>query len=339
MRLLDRVAHCHEPLVLYCQDSKLFEVAGASRFAHQVAACPLRFVLGDDLARASADLAFAGGACLVGCLDLLRMPAPLLWIEWNDEVHKRVIHETQAVVKYCAAATGRKAGMLLQATANGLGAIARTFWLDADLAECAEPTVSPLETHFDLRGEFADKGTQDIFSGGFIDATDGGNPATASLLGHVKFRFDQSWAGYYRGAAADAEFKRRLIIDSIESVAWDAPFLLAFLLLLSARGATRRLPVCRAAINRKRMASGRRLLLDHVEVNACLEAVATPEATGDFSGRQSPRLHHVRGHLVRRDQRVFWRVPHLRGNAIRGAVRSRTVCLSFSRKSDREARV
>jgi hypothetical protein len=114
--------------------------------------------------------------------------------------------------------------------------------------------------------------------------------------------------------------------------------LLAFLLLLSARDATRRLPVSRASINRKRLANGRRPLLDHVEVNACLQAVAA-DATGEFSGRQSPRLHHVRGHLVRRDQRVFWRVPHLRGNAMRGAVLSRTVCLSFTRKSDLEARV
>jgi hypothetical protein len=339
MRLLDRVAHCHEPLVLPSEDSKPFEVAGASRFAHQVAACPLRFVIGDDLTQASADLAFADGARLAGCLDLLRMPAPQLWIEWNDEVHKRVVHETQSDAGFDAAAAGRKVGMLLQASANGLSAVARTFWADADAGENADPTVSPLQTHIDLRGDFSDAEKQDIFSGGFLDATHGGNPATASLLHHVKFRFDDYWANYYRSAASNENFKRHLIIESINSVAWDAPFLLAFLLLLSARDATRRLPVYRAAINRKRLANGRRPLLDHVEVNACLETVAAPEATGEFSGRQSPRLHHVRGHLVRRDQRIFWRVPHLRGNALRGAVRSRTVCLTFARKSDREARV
>jgi hypothetical protein len=38
----------------------------------------------------------------------------------------------------------------------------------------------------------------------------------------------------------------------------------------------------------------------------------------------------VRGHLVRREDRVFWRVPHLRGSAARGMVRSRTVCLSIA---------
>jgi hypothetical protein len=196
-----------------------------------------------------------------------------------------------------------------------------------------------LETHFDLRGEFADAKDQDILSGGFVDATHGSNAATASLLDHVRFRFEESWAGYYREAAADADFKRRLINDSINSIAWDAPFVLAFLLLLSAKDATRLAPVSRAAINRKRLANGRAPLLDHVEVNASLDAVSTAESTGDGSGRQSPRLHHVRGHLVRRENRVFWRVPHLRGSSFRGAVRSRTVCLSFARKNDHEARV
>ncbi|HEX3396951.1 MAG TPA: hypothetical protein VHS76_09630 [Steroidobacteraceae bacterium] len=341
MRLLDHVARCCAPLVLPSRGSLAqFEVAGPSRFAAQIAACPLRFVLGDDLTRASAELAFADGARLVGCLDLLRMPAPHLWIEWNDEAHKRVIHETHSTAEFDSAAAGRKVGILLRASANGLRALGRTFWADAAGESNAEVTLSPLETHFDLRGEFTDaKDAQDILSGSFLDATHGGNAATASLLDHVRFRFEESWAAYYRDAAADADFKRRLINDSIDSIAWDAPFVLAFLLLLSAKDATRLLPVSRAAINRKRLANGRSPLLDHVEVNASLDAVSTAESSGDGSGRQSPRLHHVRGHLVRRENRVFWRVPHLRGSERRGAVRSRTVCLSFSRMTDHEARV
>ncbi len=135
------------------------------------------------------------------------------------------------------------------------------------------------------------------------------------------------------------DFKRRLIEDSIDSIAWDAPFVLAFLLLLSAKDATRLVPVSRTAINRKRLASGRAPLLDHIEVNASLDDVSTSESAGEGSGRQSPRLHHVRGHLVRRENRVFWRVPHLRGSGSRGAVRSRTVCLAFTRGKDREARL
>jgi hypothetical protein len=341
MRLLDRIARCRVPLALPSpRHARTLEVAGPSRFAAQMAACPLRYVLGDDLTRASAELAFADGARLAGCLDLLRMPAPHMWIEWNDEVHKRVIHETRSVADFDAAAMGRRVGILLQASVNGLTAVGRTFWSDAGGDECAEVTLSPLETHIDLRGVFADAAhAHDVLAGGFLDVTHGGNSATASLLEHVKFRFDESWADYYREAACDPDFKRRLIIDSIDSIAWDAPFLIAFLLLLSAKDATRLMPVSRAAINRKRLANGRAPLLDHVEVNASLDAVATAESTGDPSGRQSPRLHHVRGHLVRREQRVFWRVPHLRGSAALGTVRSRTVCLTFARKADHEQRV
>jgi hypothetical protein len=343
MRLLDSIAHSHAPLLLPSgrDPSARFEVSGPSRYAAQLASCPLRYVLGDDLTQASAELAFADGARLVGCLDLLRMPAAHLWIEWNDEVHKRVIHATQSSPEYDLASAGRKVGIMLRASPNGLTALGRTFWADSAAGdECGAVTLSPLETHFDLRGEFADgKAGEDALSGGFVDATHGGNPATASLLDHVRFRFDESWASYYREAAGDPEFKRRLIRESIDSIAWDAPFVLAFLLLLSAKDATRAMPVSRAAINRKRLANGRGPLLDHVEVNASLEAVSTAEHSDYGSGRQSPRLHHVRGHLVRREQRVFWRVPHLRGSGTRGAVRSRTVCLSFARRADHEARV
>jgi hypothetical protein len=128
-------------------------------------------------------------------------------------------------------------------------------------------------------------------------------------------------------------------MESINSVAWDAPLILAFLLLLSAKDATRKALVSRAAINRKRLANGRSPLLDHIEVNASLEAVSSSEPGGEIGGRQSPRLHHVRGHLVRREDRVFWRVPHLRGSGTRGTVHSRTVCLSFARRAGHEARV
>jgi len=340
MRLLDCVARSNAPSSpLSTSEAGGYVVTGPGVFAGQVTACPLRFVLGDDLTQACAELAYADGARLSGCIDLLRMPAPNMWIEWNDETHKRVIHETHSNVEFDTAATGRKVGVLLRASANGLTAVARTFWADAAGDEQAAVTLSPIETHIDLRGEFANApDAKDALLGGFLDVTDSNDPATAMLLEHVKFRFDASWAGYYAPAAADANFRRRLIKESIGSIAWDAPFLIAFLLLLTAKDATRRAPVSRAAINRKRLANGRTPLLDHIEVNACLNAVAS-ESAGELSGRQSPRLHHVRGHLVRRENQVFWRVPHLRGSATRGAVHSRTVCLAYARRGDQEVRV
>lgn len=306
-----------------------FEVTAAGRFASSVGGCPLRFVLGDDLTRASAELAFADGERLAGCLDLLRVPASPLWVEWNDEVHKRVIYETRSARSYDAAAAGRRVGMLLRGSPDGFTAAARTFWADA--GETAEVTLSPVETLIDLRGGFA--AASDIpamLAGGLAGIADTADEAMSSLLGHVRFRFDDSWAAYYRAAAADGGTQRRVVHASLAAVARDTPLLLAFFLLLSAKDATRSLPISRSAINRKRQALGRGPLLDHVEVHASLGAVAPADAALEAGGRQSPRLHHVRGHLVRRSDRVFWRVPHLRGSASRGMIHSRTVCLSFA---------
>jgi hypothetical protein len=52
------------------------------------------------------------------------------------------------------------------------------------------------------------------------------------------------------------------------------------------------------------------------------------------SGRLSPRLHHVRGHIVRRGASVFWRSPHMRGSARLGQVRSRTVDLTYGKTAE-----
>ena len=47
-------------------------------------------------------------------------------------------------------------------------------------------------------------------------------------------------------------------------------------------------------------------------------------AMGD---RSAPRLHLVRGHLVRRGSLLFWRRSHMRGHSDIGTIRSRTVHL------------
>jgi hypothetical protein len=340
MRLLDRIAHCREPMLLALERDPLtpFAVTGASQFSSRVAECPLRFVLGDDLTRLSAELAFADGARLAGCLDLLRIPAHQLWIEWNDAVYKRVIYETQSAADLDAAAAHRRVGVLLQATADGLGAIGRTFWTDTADDDSGGVTMSPLETHIDLRGEFAEAADYAGFlSGGFARVNDPSDAAMASLLHYVRFRFDESWVAYYHAAATTPDAQRRVVEDSLAAIVRDTPFLLAFILLLTAKDATRSTPILRAAINRKRAALGRAPLLDHVEVHASLDRLNPTESNGfSMSGRQSPRLHHVRGHLVRRDHRVFWRVPHLRGSASRGLVRTRTVCLSFVERREND---
>jgi hypothetical protein len=336
MRLFDLVAHSTTPM-LVSVDTPLpetFEVTAPCDYARLVAECPLRYVIGDDLTRACAELAFADGARLAGCLDLVRVPASRLWVEWNDEIHHRVIHEVGATARFDAGSQGRRVGALLESVPDGRRAVARTFWGHSGATDDSEVFLSPVETHIHLAGADAPAdGTDRFLSGGFVSVTDTADDSVATLLGHLRFRLDERWGRLYRRAPASAAEKRRVLETTLSAVSWDAPFLLAFFLLLAAKDATQSVSVSRAAINRKRCAKGHRPLLDHVEVRASLEALSLPDPAGNgASARQSPRLHHVRGHLVRRASRVFWRIPHLRGSGARGCVRSRTVCLSMARQ-------
>ena len=271
MRLLDRVARCHAPFVLALErrPADAFEVTAPGRYASRIADCPLRYVLGDDLTRACAELAFADGARLAGCLDLLRVPARQMWIEWSDEVHQRVIFETQSAAEYDAASSGRRVGVLLEASPDGTRALMHTFWADSD--EASEVCLSPLETHIDLRGGFAEAADiSGVLSGGLVAVADESDAAMDCLFDHVRFRFDDSWADYYRAAAISPGAQREVVHASLAAVARDTPLILAFLLLLSAKDATRSVAVMRDAINRKRRMLGRAPLLDHIEVRASL---------------------------------------------------------------------
>jgi hypothetical protein len=333
MRLLDLISQYRKPFVIAprAPDAQLVVMNGPSDFADRIARCPLRFVIADNLTRASAELAFADGDRLAGCLDLLGIPAPLLWVEWSDAIHQQVICQCDIVAQGDSNSQGRQVGVLLQAEPGGRSAMARTFW-NVPAAE-SEVLMSPLETYISLDERFEPSVNAEKMLLGEYASVHCGDPGVADLLERVRFRFDEKWSRYYRDSGLDAESRERVVRKSLAGVAHDIPLLLAFFLLLNAKGATRPVAVQRDQLNRKRSAKKRPPLLDHIEVHASLPAQSAGSYEDDdgSNARRPPRLHHVRGHVVRRDNRVFWRTPHLRGSARQGIVRSRTVCLSFSR--------
>jgi hypothetical protein len=334
MRLLDLIAHTNDPVLVTCDahGRTPFELSGAKDFANKVPLCPLRFVIADELTRASASLAFSDGTRLADCLDLVRIPASAMWVEWSDSVHQQVVCASGAVGRQEADVSQRQVGVLLEASSSGRSAVVHTFWTarDASGAEIAE--MAPIETHINLDERFlptADGG--DLLRGEFVSLPSY-LPHIADLLERVRFRLEASWVHYYRKVASEPRWREDVVRKSLGAVAYDIPLLLAFFLLLNAKGATRPVEIRRERLNQKRLARDRRPLLDHIEVHATLPGSAAGDAEDHEASpsRQSPRLHHVRGHLVRREDRIFWRVPHLRGKALRGVIRSRTVCLSFA---------
>jgi hypothetical protein len=170
------------------------------------------------------------------------------------------------------------------------------------------------------------------FSGAAVGVGIPEEAALDELLSHVCFRLDSAWANYYR--AADLTENQQLLVlrEVLGPTAFDMPMILALFLLFAAKGGLQRRVADLQRLNHARQASGKPALLEHIEVRAPITLGYERPAGGASTAnrRRGPRLHHVRGHIARRGDQVFWRVPHLRGNAGLGVVRSRTVQLSFN---------
>jgi len=328
VRLLDRIVTCNEPFVVQSNGSgERTRLSGALDVAPAVRACPLRYVLSDDLAVLCTDLAYSKGATVYECLDLVRIPAESVWIEWSDQPWRERLLQYGFSCDDAPQRGGRR-GLLLRASRNGLHGTLRAFWTvgegDRDLL------ASAMEAHFYLDGQPApptatSHGEPRFAPRLYVD--DEQAPAAAVLARCFHFEFEPSWERYYQERARSAAEYRSVQLQSAGAVAIAVPVLLAFLLLLNTRDGLPQRASALERLNRARAHSGRQPLLDHVEVRAPLCQPAPPVAHGQpgGDGRRAPRLHHVRGHLMRRANQLIWRSSHVRGSARLGTLRSRTV--------------
>jgi hypothetical protein len=323
MRLLDLIAQGRSASV-YADDGQ--ELPSASRFRDQIRECPLRYVLSDELVRCVTQLAYAEGDRLSSCLDLIHIPARFLWIEWSD-VPRREALEAIPTLDVRAGASAGRAGAFVKAAPDCRSGSIRTFWSARD----DRAYLSPVITTFDLDGAVEASIPKDraVWQGDTVLRMEG-EPAIQELLDHLRFNYDEEWARYYHTRCRSAELLATVLRSNLGCCAFDGPMLMAFFLLLSSRNLLPRREVRHERLNRARDRAAKPLLLEHVEISAPLDRLPTKELThlGE-SSRSSPRLHHVRGHIVRRGSAVFWRSPHLRGSARLGQVRSRTVMLTF----------
>ena len=318
MRLLDRVAQCRTPFVVEnLSTGRRTRLTGAADSAELVAGCPLRYVLSDELTHLCAALAYSKGARTLECADLLHVPAERTWLEWCEApwcaellLHGFPLRHEQI------AQTGRR-GALLLASPDGRRGSMRTFWSagpsDSDVQ------ASPMFAEFDLDAA-GEGGERDVLARCF------------------RFRLDRAWDDYYRDSGLVENARGAIHRHYLGVTAIDVPLVLSFLLLLAARSTLVHRPQHAHRLNRSRLGKGQPPLLDHIEVRApFLPGYPGSEGGAGQGARRSPRLHHVRGHIVRRGNQLFWRIPHLRGTARAGQVLSRTVTWTFDRASTRRA--
>ncbi len=324
LRLLDHIAHCTAPFTVLLNDGTTYRLPGTSDFAPAIQRCPLRYVLTDDLTRMCVALAYSSGDELSGCLDLLRFPAQQMWIEWNDDARRCELAQTQPQFQCAAEPRVLRAGTLIHTDPDGHSGRLRTFWLTADQA--SEPILGAVETLIDFRHGIAGGPADSLLEGHIVKLRDSESEPVDNLLQCAGFRLEPLWRAYYSRFAGAPATRARVIEQSLSTVAFDIPIVLALLLLMSLRSDLIRTPTNLSRLNAKRARLGKRALLEHIEVSAPVFPSPTAhEADGVGSARRGPRFHHVRGHIVRRQNSVYWRGPHWRGHVRLGTVRTRTV--------------
>jgi hypothetical protein len=322
MRLIDHIIQCRTPFVVEnLLNGSHTRLSGAMDGAMDLHRCPIRYVLDDALISLCTDLAYSNGTPILECADLIRVPAESIWVEWCNKPWQDALRRNGLKDDPADDSSGHY-GMLIRASRDGRRGDMRAYWSlgDHDLDVHASST----RARFCL--DDAHQPTSPDEPGVLRVAASELDPK-GILSRCFHFEFEDSWALYYHEAAPSATQQKDILRRSIGVVALAVPALLAFLLLLMTRAGLPQHENRLQRLNRGRIQRGRHPLADHIQVSAPLlpayrEAQAESAACGN---RRHPRLHHVRGHLVRRNDQLIWRVPHLRGRSHAGMVKSRTV--------------
>jgi hypothetical protein len=299
----------------------------ARNFSAEVRSCPLRLVMADDLTACATQLAYADGDRLGSCLDLLHLPSQHMWVEWIDAAQRETLQQIPDFRANGCTTAWRRAGVLINADPSGRRGTIRSFWS----TRRDEVLAGALISHFDLDRDIRPPvDVAAMFDGGAIGVAIPEEPSLDELLSHVSYTFDPAWAAYYRAGNLSYAQQCAVVHQSLCGTAFDMPMLCALFLLYSARDGLSRRQANILRLNAARERVGRPDLLDHVEVRAALATTMEHAISAEAEhSRRSPRLHHVRGHIARRGDKVFWKSPCLRGNPMYGVVRSRTVELRF----------
>jgi hypothetical protein len=305
-------------------------LTGAATFANEIRACPTRYVLSDDLTRLCTALAYSKGTTTLACADLLHVPAERVWVEWCEAPWRAELARYGFMADAQSNIGGRR-GAFIQSSAQGRRGLMHVFWAtgetDSDILSSSMAAYFDFNTPEDEAPAAVDACTGKIFS-----VTDHGLGDADILRRCFRFRYERTWAQYYANSALTAEQRDALARHALGTIAIEIPVILAFFLLLATRPALPRRPLMLERLNRARMRSGKTPLLTHTEVFApVIPEYGSSTCAGAGPERRPRRLHHVRGHLVRRGSQLFWRVPHLRGSYRAGVVRTRTVTWTIER--------
>lgn len=295
MRIIDRVLDAPEIEVLTDSTGRRHFVDGPSSKADAIRDCTLRYALDPEASRQCGDL-FLKGETLPRLDDpLVRMPATRFWMEvFADNCPRAGVLQSGRVALLVETDDTARKGIITLFSEQSSGDI-RLF---------------PGVVEFDLDSELIKPpGCSNVCKMRHRDLD-----RISPVLRHALLHLNEDWDPFAK-ACIDRTYGEYISFIA-ESLWFTLPLVLAFAAMLNSGTVLDKRLTDLTRLNAARMKRGRRPLLEHTEVSLRLDAKSQPgEQRRAGGGRESPRMHLVRGHPVHRASKTFWRASHFRGDA------------------------
>lgn len=317
MRLLDMIAQGPHSRVVNNAVGREVDFNGVSEIAGALSECSLRYVLDKPASAQCRDLVLMAREMFAPEDQFLRMPAERFWLEWFCDLESGPEGST--------AMSGQRMGAFVDADPSGRSGVIRMFWASPEGPKSTEASLE-----FDLDRELAvPQGSRTSFRLTHRDFSH-----LDPLFRRALLKLNPALISFVE-MLPPKEF-RKVISQVGENMWWCLPLALAFSAMMNSGGLLDERQSSLDRLNAVRAKAKRPPLLEHVEVGMQLgySRFSIRDARSDAE-RRGPRLHYVRGHIVRRSGKTFWRSSHLRGDVATPVV-SRTVGFGAGRSPRRE---
>lgn len=285
----------------------------------------VRYVLEDAVVATASEALLARPHSLVDVLGLVHVPYPCLWIEWT-EAARLLAREAHGIAYANGKPVPHRLGYLIQTDEIGRRGIVKVAWnFKLGGEEEVLPELCPFVLHFDFDritdDSIPDATPEQQQASTYYARCRGDAVQTAAIhrLNRVAWiEADpnaQEMLCHSFGDRTSAEVDQ-VLASSFEDVSAEGLFLLAILTLLAARNGVEMRQESRAGINKARRKRREPELLDHQIAYLRLTAAERAAVRTPGTGHGAPkRAHIVRGHFVRRSDKVYFRRAHWRGGA------------------------
>ncbi len=297
MRLIDIVANAPAAVELTDGAGQRHVVPGIGAKIADIRSCDLRYILDKNASDECMKLVTSpSNGLFQPDSPLLRMPEQAFWVEWFGTESQKT-----------------KVGLLVESSPDGRSGILTGYFQDE--YGHADKIGACLEFNLDSPCWPA--------SAAEIRMRHAEYPHLNDLLSCATLHIESEWERFFRSRSSD-DFARTM--NDLAANSWYfLPTACAFAAMINSPELLIATSSDLARLNAARRRRGSPPLLDHIEISIRLGQVPVAnDRSGVHSGKSPPRLHHVRGHFVRRAGKTFWRSAHLRGDG-EGPVLRKTV--------------